>query len=148
MRNASGALVQVEVRVPWALHMLTADSANSAGEEPEETMKPPAEPLLAELTPTGVELLLERYVRWIVYTMQGSYFGALPGPFIKALIEYSPSAIPVARAINTGPLVTMSGRIITGVGLDRDTGLIHRIDPVLRSCLPADRPVNRKSKKH
>ena len=34
----------------------------------------------------------------------------------------------------------MSGRIITGVGLDRDTGLIHRIDPVLRSCLPADPP--------
>jgi hypothetical protein len=140
MRNASGALVEVEVRVPWALHLLTADSANSAGEEPEEAMKPPAEPLLAELSPTGIELLLEHYIRWVVYTGEGSYFGALPGPFIKALIEYSPSAIPVVRAINTGPLVTMSGRIITGVGLDRDTGLIHRIDPVLRSCLPADRP--------
>jgi hypothetical protein len=146
MRNTSGAFVQVEVKQPWALHLLTADTANAVGEEPDEAIKPPAEPLLAELTPTGIELLLERYVRWIVYTRKGSYFGALPGPFIKALTEYSPSAIPVARAINTAPLVVLSGRVIEGVGLDRYTGLVHRIDPVLRSCLPAHPPTGQEIK--
>ena len=41
-----GALVQVEEKEPWALHLLTADSANAAGEEPTDAMKPPAEPVL------------------------------------------------------------------------------------------------------
>ncbi len=135
MRNASGAFVQVEVKQPWALHLLTADGANAVGEET-EGMKAPAEPVLVELTPIGLELLLEHYIRWIVWTRNDSYFGALPAPFIHALMEYSRSAVPVARAINTGPLVTMSGRLIDGVGLDRDTGLVHRVDPVLRPSLP------------
>jgi hypothetical protein len=69
-----------------------------------------------------------------------NYFGALPGPFVAALMEFSPSGVPVARAINTAPLVTMSGQVIDGVGLDRETGLVHRIDPLLRACLPVNPP--------
>ncbi|MEH2480643.1 hypothetical protein V1282_004000 [Nitrobacteraceae bacterium AZCC 2146] len=145
MRNASGAFVQVEVKQPWALHLLTADGANSIGDDV-DLMKAPAEPVLAELTPIGVELLLERYVRWEVVTRDAYYYGALPAPFINALIEFPGSALPVARAINTAPLVTMSGRIIDGVGLDRPTGLVHRIDPVLRSCVSAGAPTNEEVK--
>jgi hypothetical protein len=106
-------------------------------------MKARAEPGLVQLTPISVELLVEKYARWVVHKKTTSYFAALPRPFIDALREYSPSDIPVARAINTAPLVTMSGNIIDGVGLDRDTGLIHRIDPLLRACLPADPPSDR-----
>jgi hypothetical protein len=109
MRNASGALVLVEVKQPWSLHTLTADSANMTSEDA-EAMTAPAEPVLVELTPTGVELLLENYVRWIVFTFGGSYFGALPSAHVKALMEYSKSALPVVRAINTAPLVTPSAR--------------------------------------
>ena len=91
-----------------------------------DSMKAPAEPVLAELTPTGVELLLETYVRWIAYTKsRGSYFAALPMPFIKALME---------------------GHLIDGVGLDRVTGLFHRIDPVLRACLPDGKPTEEEIK--
>jgi hypothetical protein len=132
----------VEEKEPWALHLLTSDSANAAGEEAER-MKAPAEPVLVELTTTGVELLLETYVRWSAYTKSGGgYFAALPMPFIKALVEYPNSAIPVVRAINTAPLVMASGRVIDGAGLDRSTGVIHRIDPVLRGCLPDGAPTN------
>jgi hypothetical protein len=145
MRNASGAFVQVEVKQPWALHLLTAEGANAIGDDA-DLMKAPEEPVLAELTPIGVELLLERYVRWEVVTRDAYYFGALPAAFINALIEFPGSALPVARAINTAPLVTMSGRIIDGVGLDRATGLVHRIDPVLRSCVPAGVPTNEEVK--
>ncbi|WP_439407433.1 hypothetical protein ACNJX9_39460 [Bradyrhizobium sp. DASA03076] len=139
MRNASGALVQIQVKQPWSLHTLTADSANMTSEET-ESVTAPAEPVLVELTPTGVELLLEDYVRWEVCTLAGSYYGALPSAHVKALMEYSKSALPVVRAINTAPLVTQSGRVIDGVGLDRATGLVHRIDPVLRACLPDGDP--------
>jgi hypothetical protein len=139
MRDASGHLVEVRVREPWALHLLTADGANAAEEA--EMMKAPAEPGLVQLTRTGVAMLVERYVRFRVEKKDGScYFGALPGPYVVALMQFSPSALPVVRAINTAPLVTMSGQVIDGVGLDRDTGLIHRIDPVLRACVPSNPP--------
>ena len=147
MRNASGAIVRVEEKEPWALHLLTSDSANAVGEDV-EAMQPPAEPVLVELTTTGVELLLEKYVQWVARKEDGTiYFAALPKPFIVALIEYPNSAVPVVRAINTASLVTPSGRVIDGVGLDRATGLFHRIDPVLRACLPHDKP-NEEEIKH
>ena len=105
-----------------------------------EAMKAPAEPGLVRLTPVGVEMLIERYVGWLVEKDKKSYFGALPRPYIDALMQFSPSAIPVVRAINTAPLVSMSGNVIDGVGLDRSTGLVHRIDPLLRACLPTEPP--------
>jgi hypothetical protein len=64
MRDASGSLVEVRVREPWALHLLTADGSNAAADT--ETMKAPAEPALVQLTLIGVELLIENYVRWAV----------------------------------------------------------------------------------
>jgi hypothetical protein len=131
MRDASGNLVEVRVTKPWALHLLTADGSNAAVEDA-ETMKAPAEPGLVRLTPTGVEMLVERYVCFVVEKKHVTYFGALPTPFVTALMEFAPSDIPVVRAINTAPLVTMSGQVIDGVGLDRDTGLVHRIE----SCRP------------
>ena len=135
MRDASGNLVEVRVQEPWSLHLLTADGTNAAVEDA-ETMKAPAEPTLDRLTPTGVKMLVERYVRFHVEKKNSFYFGALPGPFVAALMEFSPGEIPVVRAINTAPLVAMSGQVIDGVGLKRDTGLVHRIDPLLRACLP------------
>src|SRR5262249_45836783 len=70
-----------------------------------------------------------------------------PKPYTIALMEYPNSAISVVRAINTSPLVKMSGQVIDGVGLDRATGLFHRIDPVLRACLPAGKPTKDEIKK-
>ncbi|MCA1533858.1 hypothetical protein I6F21_14950 [Bradyrhizobium sp. NBAIM03] len=146
MRNANGQIVRIEEKEPWALHLLTSDSANASGGEA-EIMKPPAEPVLTELTVIGVGMLIEKHVRWIAYNHKGvPYFAALPAPFINALIEFPNSAIPGVRAINTSPLVTMSGRVIDGIGLDRRTRLVHRIDPVLRACLPAGKPTDEEIK--
>jgi hypothetical protein len=55
-------------------------------------------------------------------------------------MEYPNSGLPVVRTINTSPLVAPGGRVIEGVGLDRKTGLFHRIDPVLASCVPKTDP--------
>ena len=55
-------------------------------------------------------------------------------------MQLSPSFLPVARAINTAPLISRSGAVIDGAGLDRKTGLVHRIDPLLRACLPERAP--------
>src|SRR5246127_5096286 len=44
------------------------------------------------------------------------------------------------------PLLNASGRLIDGVGLDRATGLFHRINPALRSCLPQGEPTQEEIK--
>ena len=143
MRDAFGILVEVRVREPWNMHLLTADGANADAAEDAETIKAPAEPALVQLSPSNTELLVEKYVRWRVDRPNRSYYGALHRPFIDALREHLPSAVPVARAIITAPLIAASGRVIDGDGLDRKTGLILRIDPLLRACLPDHPPSKR-----
>jgi hypothetical protein len=127
MRDASGNLVEMRMREPSSLHLLTADGTNAA--EDGETMNAPAEPGLVPLTPTGVEMLVERFVLWVVQKRERCYPGALPRAYVDALMEYRPSGIPVVRAINTTPLVMMSGNVIDGVGLDEtpaySIGSIH-----------------------
>jgi uncharacterized protein YheU (UPF0270 family) len=139
MRNPEGELVEVQSRKPWSLHLLTADGTNVDGTDAEAIAAPP-ELALVPLTPVRVELLIERYVSWEYSRGEKARSGSLPRPFIDALMQFSPSAIPVARGINTAPLVAISGDLIEGVGLDRNTGLIHRIDPVLRACVPVAVP--------
>src|SRR3984893_12731139 len=143
MRDASGNLVEVRVREPWAMHLLTSDSANAenTGDE-NEAMNVSAEPGLERLSPVRVELLVECYVRWSVTKRNKHYFGALPRPFVDGLMQFSPSSIPIVRAINTAPLVSMSGDVIAGAGLDRKTGLFHCIDPLLQACVPVNPPTD------
>jgi hypothetical protein len=143
MRDASGHLVEVRVREPWAMHLLTSDSANAekAGNE-DETIKPPAEPGLERLSPVRVEMLIECYVHWTVTKRNKQYPGALARPYLDGLMQLSPSSIPIVRAINTTPLVSISGDVIGGVGLDRKTGLFHRIDPRLQACVPLHPPTD------
>ena len=109
-----------------------------------QVLPAPPEPVIVRLTPVGVGVLIERYVRFETEGTRSSppYEAALQRPFIDALMDMSAaeSSMPVARAINTAPLVAMNGNIIDGVGLDRQSGLIHRIEPQLRACLPIHPP--------
>jgi hypothetical protein len=138
MRDASGHLVEVRVQEDWALHELSSDGTNAA--DGGNAIKAPAEPALVRLTPVAVNMLIERYVRWLVVTKQKEYFGQLPPSHIDAFMQLSPSFLPVARAINTAPIISQSGTVIEGAGLDRSTGIVHRIDPLLRACLPGRPP--------
>jgi hypothetical protein len=140
MRDASGDLVEVRVQEPWALHELNSNTTNNATADAGDVMKAPAEPALVRLSHVAVSMVIERYVRWLVVKERKEYFGQLPDSHINALMQLSPSFLPVARAINTAPLISRSGAVIDGVGLDRKTGLVHRIDPLLRACLPDRTP--------
>jgi hypothetical protein len=145
MRDATGNLV-VRVREPWNMHLLTSDGTNDAARET-EVMKAPPELVLVKLTPTHVEMLLEHYVRWLVEKpRKAPYFGALPRQYLEGLMQYAESSMPTVRAINTAPLVAMSASVVEGVGLDRNTGLVHRIDPLLRACVPAKPPTEEETR--
>ena len=145
MRDAAGKIVEVRATEPWGLHLLTATGSN-ADQSPQnqELLPAPPEPMIVRLTPVGVGQLIERYIRFETPPTVGapSHAAALQRPFIDALSDISAaeSRMPVGRAINTTPLVAINGKIIAGVGLDRSTGLIHRIEPQLHACLPATPP--------
>ncbi|GAA0028611.1 hypothetical protein [Bradyrhizobium ottawaense] len=142
MRNANGVPVRIDEKEPWALHLLTSESANAtAGSD--ELMKAPVQPVINELTASSLQMLIEKHLRWKKVRKDGSfYFAATPLPFIKALFDYADSEMPVVRAINQAPLVTVAGQVIDGEGLDRTLGIVHRIDPAHRACLPAGRPTD------
>lgn len=132
MRDFNGNLVEVRFQAPYDLHTLVPEG--------EEKTEPPAEAMIASLTPTGIEFLVERHVHYRIENKYQSYPACLPPPFITALNEYKNSMLPLLRVINSSPLITVSGGVIDGEGLDRDTGIFHHIDPRLRSCLPDDTP--------
>ena len=154
MRDGAGNIVGVHTTEPWGLHVLTATGSNAGAASPSEGdrghegddfgLRAPPEPVIAQLSPVAVELLIERYIRFETEPTlsKPSYAAALQRPFIDALIGMGADAskMPVGRAINTAPLVAINGTVIAGTGLDRNTGLIHRIEPALLACLPTTRP--------
>jgi hypothetical protein len=65
MRDATGNIIEVRTIAPWGLHLLTATGSNEV-ETPEgdQVLPAPPEPVIVRLTPVGVGVLIERYVRF------------------------------------------------------------------------------------
>ena len=142
MRNINGDLVRVSVRTPWSLHQLAATGSNAdAAARDQPTIPAPPEPTLAALSTSAVAMLIEEYFAYEVTDKDGChlYNASLPAPFIRAFMGLKPheSILPLARAVNTAPLVAANGKVIAGIGLDRDSGLVHRIEPALLACVPS-----------
>jgi hypothetical protein len=142
MRRPDGTLVEVRVAVPLDLHLLAATGSNRETDADSEALPAPAEPLLFAMTATGVERMITRHIAWEKSDRDGGYLydAQTPAVFVRAFMELagSESMLPQVRGINTAPMVAMNGAIIDGIGLDRDSGLYHQIEPALRDCLPRD----------
>jgi hypothetical protein len=142
MRNRDRGLVEVRTQALHTLHTLTAHGANAeALPDGVEPLPAPPEPTLAILTATEVELLIERYFMWVKLDDEGieTYPAALPSPFVHALMEFPNSSIAGVHAVNTTPMVLADGAILSGDGLDRETGIFHYIEPGLQACVPTGR---------
>jgi hypothetical protein len=139
MRRPDGTLVELRVEVPFNLHQLAATGSNNSSNDGIDQLPAPAEPLLLEMTSVTAEMMVERYFVFERFKRGiGLYNAQLPVAFINALMQIpgSVSRLPHVNAINTGPMVAENGAIIEGVGLDRDSGIFHHIEPGLRDCLP------------
>jgi hypothetical protein len=139
MRKPYGTLVELRVEVPFDLHQLAATGSNALESDNSTQVPAPAEPLLVDMTPVDVEVMIERYFVFEKTTKDGnSYYAALPAAHIKAFMAMpgSVSRLPHVNAVNTAPMVAENGAFIAGDGLDRDSGIFHFIDPALRDCLP------------
>jgi hypothetical protein len=127
IHNVGGRLVEVRTMAPEGLHNIAVGGDVDV------------QPTIRTLSPTGIQMLIEKYVN---HETEKSYQATLLLPFIDALDGIAGSRIPAIRAINTAPIVRLDGTVIAGDGLDRHAGLCHVIEPLLRQCVPQQRPTN------
>jgi hypothetical protein len=142
MRNIMGQMAMVRVRKPrhQSLHELAPEGS--------ETLDAPIMPLLTEHDETSLSILIERHINFekVVNTKkhgENKIPVSLCPAFVRHYHRYADSTLPVAHAIATMPLVLPNGKLIAPRGLDRDLGIIFRIDPKLAAILPRPGGVTR-----
>ena len=139
MRDSTGRLVALVETTQHDLHRLTEESGDNE-EEIETRMASPAHLTLAPRDVAQVQMLVSRYVRFDKkrnFTESSeTYATDLPERFASAYNIWESSMLPVVRHIITAPILLRDGSVMMGDGLDRETGLLYRIDPKLREVVP------------
>jgi hypothetical protein len=135
MRDVEGRPIDVKVRRPLGLHVLTEAGSNDA--EPDDKRLPPPElPLLTAHDDFSLAHLIERHVEYAICTDETERVVALSPLFVAHYRDYRASRLPVVSGIVTAPLMLADGELLAGVGLRRDLGLVFRIEPALLAALP------------
>jgi hypothetical protein len=139
MRNRDGKLVQRRVRKAKAMHAFGRSAANGEDAKGEDTrLPPPDQHLLTELDEIDTARLIEKYIE---YT-DGERSAHLPSVFVPPVVKGLPDDLPVVDAIATLPLVLPNGAWLAGPGLDRDYGILFKIEPGIQRLLPRPEECN------
>jgi hypothetical protein len=135
MRDVEGWPVTVLRRGIAGLHELMASGAND--DDTEKTRLPaPENYLLTKLDNFSLEIELSNHITFIEETKTGDRAVGAPYRLLAHYLRYKQSRLPIARAVVTMPLVLPSGEVLTGEGLNRDLGIVFRIDPALLKHIP------------
>jgi hypothetical protein len=140
MRRPDGTLTEIRTETPMDLHQLASSGSNAADGKTSVQMPAPPQPLLAPVKLITAQRMVEKHVRYRKYDKDGSFldFARLYTSFIQAFlaIPAEESALPLVKAVCTLPMVLENGAVMSGVGLDRDTGIFYDIELSLLNCLP------------
>jgi hypothetical protein len=133
MRNVEGVATAVHTRRMPLLHMLTAQSTNQ-DDTTETRLPPPEQPLLTLLSEADLAELIERHIDHVDDIGRSVHLAAA---FVHHFWQRkNDTALPVVSAIATMPIVLPDGAIISGIGLDRQRGVVFRIPAELLALLP------------
>lgn len=77
--------------------------------------------------------LIEEYID---YVDDGGNSVRLPTFFVRHYVRRYEHKLPVVDAVSTLPIVLEDGTLLAPDGLDRDHGIVFKIDPGLRAILP------------
>jgi|SRR5271166_5837264 len=135
MRDVEGWPVTVLRRGIAGLHELTAASANDDDEE-KTRLPSPEEYLLTKHDHYSLEIELSTHMTFIEETKTGDRAVGAPYRLLAHYLRYKQSRLPAARAVVTMPFVLPNGEVLMGEGLDRDHGIVFRIDPALLKYIP------------
>ncbi len=100
-------------------------------------LPPPAMPLLTLHDEYSTAHLIERDIEFYKADPDGNERTvALDPVFVRHYMNYRDSKLPVGIAIATSPLVLPDGTLLATPGLDRQRGIIFRLQPELIALLP------------
>jgi hypothetical protein len=133
MRDIENNPIQVIVRKPLGFHTLRSVGDDVAlGDTP---IPAPDMALLTKLDVHTMRLVIERYICHMSVD-------EIPRPvtlaadFIRSYMSNSKSRLPIVGSIVTTPVVKKDGSLLAPNGLDRESGVVFRIDQALRDLLP------------
>jgi hypothetical protein len=132
-RNVDGVYVKLRVRRASNMHAFTSRGSNA--EETASTRLPaPEQPLLTRLTEAQLAEEIERHIDYVDKTGRSVH---LPNAFVHHFHSRpDDTALPLAAAIATMPIVLGNGTLLASRGLDRERGIIFRIPEELLAILP------------
>jgi hypothetical protein len=134
MRNNDGMLTQCRMRTPVAMHAFGSNTANGEDVEGEETkLPPPKQHLLTVLSEPESAELIERHIDFIDGTGRSVH---LASPFVRHYMQRNCGALPVVGAIATLPLVLADGGVLAEPGLNRERGIVFRLEPGIVALMP------------
>jgi len=134
MRNNEGMLTQCRMRAPIAMHAFGSNAANGEDVEGEETkLPPPQQHLLTVLSEPESAELIERHIDFIDGTGRSVH---LAQPFVRHYMKRNGVALPIASAIATLPLVLADGGVLAEPGLNRERGIVFRLEPGIVALMP------------
>jgi hypothetical protein len=139
MRNRDGMLVQRRVRKAMAMHAFVCRAANGEAEGDDTKLPPPDQHLLTVLDEVDTARLIEKYIEYYVESEHGERSVHLPSVFVPPVMKGLPDDLPVVDAVATLPLVMPNGALLAGPGLDRDHGILFKIDPGIQRLMPRPR---------
>ena len=135
MRDVEGWPVAIRQREIAGLHELTSAGAND--EEQVKTRLPsPKNFLLTKHDAYSLEIELSDYLTFVEETADGDRQVGAPFRLLTHWLKYRQSNLPTVRAVVTMPLVLPTGELLSGAGLDRERGVVFRIDPDLLKYVP------------
>jgi hypothetical protein len=135
MRDVEGWPVAIRQREIAGLHELTAGGAND-DEDAKTRLPSPKTFLLTKHDTYSLEIELCGFVTFVEETKDGERAVSAPLRFLTHWLKYSQSRLPTVRAVVTMPLVLPGGELMSGAGLDRERGVVFRIDPELLKHIP------------
>jgi hypothetical protein len=143
MRDISESAIPVEVvlREPMNMHMLTKEGANSEEEKGHTRLPPPKTHMLVPHDYHSLALLIERHVQFykVIEGKDGSVTRipvALPKMFVEAYHAYRYSKLPRVGMVMTMPIVLPNGELLAMNGLDKKRRIVFRIEPGMVKLLP------------
>jgi hypothetical protein len=129
-RDADGGASRArKISLP-GLHLFGCDDNGNSLPAPEQW-------LLRRMDDVEVAEMIETYIDYIDYVDEGYYRSVhLPMSFVRHYVQRDDGVLPTVVAISTLPLVLPDGSLLTPDGLDRDHGIIFKVQEEVRGLIP------------
>ena len=132
MRDDAEYVTEITLRAAPGMHALTALGSN--GEETDDTRLPaPEHPLLTRMDDVRLSEVIEKHIDFVDDNGRSVHLGA---GFVRHFQRRSDGALPLVRAVATLPMVLPNGDILSGHGLNREIGVVFRVQPELQALIP------------